>query len=396
VEDSRVFSVVELQREVRVLLEDFSAPSIWVEGEISNWRPHASGHRYFRLKDPRAQIDAVMWQSSVRRLRFDPEDGVTVRARGHLTVYEPRGRYQMIVQRLVPVGEGPLQRRFEELRARLAAEGLFDAGHKRPLPAFPRLIALVTSPEGAAVRDLIHVARRRWPPARLVVVPVKVQGAGAAADIARGLAAADRLGADVVVTGRGGGSLEDLWAFNEEPVARAIHAAATPVVSAVGHEVDTTIADLVADRRAATPSAAAECATPDGAEVLSRVRGFERRLGRAVRAGLAEARRRVETLRQARAFRRPREAVAERGQQVDALAERLEKALRRELGGRGRTLAAQAAQLEALSPLRVLARGYSVTLKDGRVVRRRAEIEDGDRLRTVLGDGEIDSIAVVE
>ncbi len=394
--EARVFSVSEVQREVRELVEEFSSPSIWVEGEISNWRPYASGHRYFLLKDHHAQIDVVMWRSSAQRLRFDAEDGMVVRARGHLTLYEPRGKYQMIAQRLVAVGEGPLQRRFELLRAQLQEEGLFDPVHKKPLPAYPRRVALVTSPTGAAVRDLIHVVTRRWPALRLVVVPARVQGDGAADEVAAALHVADGLGVDVIITGRGGGSLEDLWAFNEEPVARAIFAAHTPVVSAVGHEVDTTIADLVADVRAATPSAAAELVAPNGAEVASRLRGLTGRLGRAAHAIVTEGRRRIDTLRRSRAFRRPQEAVAERDQVIDGLAERLAQSLTETLASRRRTLEKAAARLEALSPLKVLARGYCVTLKDDAVLRSRNDVADGDRLRTVLGDGEIDSIAVVE
>ena len=252
-----VYTVGEVQNEAKELLEEqFSG--IWVEGEISGLSRSGPGHAYFTLKDDLAQLASVMWSSSLRRTKFDPENGLKVRAHGYLTIYERAGRYQFIIARLEPLGAGPLQVKFEKMRKRLEQEGLFDPARKRRLPAFPRRVALVTSPTGAAVRDLIHVAQRRWPPLEIVVVPVRVQGDGAAHEIASGIAIADGLRFDVIVCGRGGGSPEGLWAFNEEVVARAIFAAETPIVSAVGHEVDVSISDMVADLRAATPSAAAE------------------------------------------------------------------------------------------------------------------------------------------
>jgi len=234
----QVLTVSELQSRVRDYLEqDFGR--VWVEGEISGYKRHHSGHLYFALRDADARLDAVMWRSTARRLRFEPEEGLAVRARGHLTVYPPQGRYQMVVQALEPVGAGPLQVRFEQLRRQLAEEGLFDPEHKKELPLFPRRVALITSPTGAAVRDLISVALRRWPALQLVVVPVRVQGEGAAEEIAEGLRRADGRGFDVLVVGRGGGSLEDLWAFNEEVVARAIFAAETPVTNHCSHSSST-------------------------------------------------------------------------------------------------------------------------------------------------------------
>ncbi|MCK6459171.1 MAG: exodeoxyribonuclease VII large subunit, partial [Planctomycetes bacterium] len=302
----------ELQAAVRDFLEQ-EFGRVWVEGELSGVKRPQSGHVYFALKDEKARLDVVLWRSSAARLKFQPEDGLVVRVRGRLTVYAPQGRYQMEADAIEPVGAGPLQIAFEQLRKRLEAEGLFDPARKRPLPAFPRRVALVTSPSGAAVKDLIHVASRRWPPLELVVVPVRVQGAGAAEEIAAGIRLADARGFDVLVVGRGGGSLEDLWAFNEEPVARAIFLAKTPVVSAVGHEVDVTISDLVADVRAATPSAAAELVTPDRAEVMGGLRGTGQRLTRAVRRLLDDGRRRVDAAASARPFRRPLERVHEAG-----------------------------------------------------------------------------------
>jgi exodeoxyribonuclease VII large subunit len=382
--------VSELQAAVRDFLEQ-EFGRVWVEGELSGVKRAQSGHVYFALKDGKARLDVVLWRSSAVRLKFDPEDGLVVRARGRLTVYAPQGRYQMEADSLEPVGAGPLQVAFEQLRKRLEAEGLFDPARKRPLPSFPRRVALVTSPSGAAVRDLIHVATRRWPPLELVVVPVRVQGAGAAEEIAAGIRLADARGFDVLVVGRGGGSLEDLWAFNEEPVARAIFAARTPVVSAVGHEVDVTISDLVADVRAATPSAAAELITPDRAEVMGGLRGTGRRLARAARGLLDEGRRRVDAAASARPFRRPLERVHEAGILVDEAAARLARAGRERLRRCGESLERAAARLDALSPLKVLARGFSVTLRDGRVLTRAADARPGDELRTILADGEVRS-----
>ncbi len=390
---SRVYRVFELQAAVRDLLEgEFGR--VWVEGEISGVKRAQSGHVYFALKDEKARLDVVLWRSSAVRLRFEPEDGLTVRVRGRLTVYAPQGRYQMEADGLEPVGAGPLQVAFEQLRRRLEAEGLFDPARKRRLPAFPRRIALVTSPSGAAVRDLIHVASRRWPPLELVVVPARVQGPGAAEEIAAGIRAADARGFDVLVVGRGGGSLEDLWAFNEEVVARAIFQAQTPVVSAVGHEADVTISDLVADVRAATPSAAMELVAPDRAQFMGGLRGTGRRLARAARGLLGEGQRRLTAVASARVFRRPLERVREAGIAVDEVGGRLAAAAKERLRARGEALERAAARLDALSPLKVLGRGFSVTMKGGRVLTRAADARAGDELRTILADGEVRSRVV--
>jgi exodeoxyribonuclease VII large subunit len=388
-----VYTVSELQAHVRDFLER-EYGRIWVEGEISGFKRHHSGHLYFALRDADARLDAVMWRSTAGRLRFEPEEGLAVRARGNLTVYPRQGRYQMIVQALEPVGAGPLQVRFEQLRRQLAEEGLFDAAHKKMLPAFPRRVALITSPTGAAVRDLISVASRRWPPLELVVVPVKVQGEGAAEEIADGIRLADGRGFDVLVVGRGGGSLEDLWAFNEEVVARAIFKARAPVVSAVGHEVDVAISDLVADVRAATPSAAAETITPSGDEVRQALAGWSRRLGRALSGTIDDLRRELALLRQARPFRKPFERIRETGLELDELGQRLGRAFADGLKERRAAVDVAAGRLDALSPLKVLARGYSVTLLEDRVVRGAAEVTTGDELRTILAEGELRSRAL--
>ena len=386
----KVLTVSELQRKVRLSLErDFGR--VWVEGEISGLSAPASGHRYFTLKDSRAQLRAVLWRSTVQRLKFELEEGMAVRARGNLTVYEPRGSYQMIVDGIEPVGTGPLQVAFEQLRLRLEQEGLFDPAGKQELPRFPRRVALITSSSGAAVRDLIQVMQRRWPALELVVVPVRVQGEGAAEDIADGIRLADDAGFDVLIVGRGGGSLEDLWAFNEEPVARALFAARTPVVSAVGHEIDVTIADLVADVRAPTPSAAAEIVSPDKRELGALLEQRRVRLVRGLRGVFERARQRLAQLEASHVFRRPLERVRREEQRLDETGARMQRALGERLRSHARDLAELSGRLEALSPLRVLARGYSVTrtADTDRVVRRAADLRTGDRIRTVLAEGEI-------
>ena len=388
--EPRVYTVAEIQREVRFLLES-EFGGIWVEGEISGHRHHHSGHHYFTLKDADAQLSAVLWRSSARRIRFELEDGLAVRARGRLSLYEVRGQYQMIVDALEPVGTGPLQVKFEQMRKRLEADGLFDPDRKKPLPAFPRRAALVTSPTGAAVRDLIAVAGRRWPLLELVVFPVRVQGPGAADEIAAAVGLADECGFDLIVVGRGGGSPEDLWAFNEEVVARAIFSAETPVVSAVGHEVDLSISDLTADVRAATPSVAAETMTPSAVELVAWLDVRRRRLGRALVRKVDELRARLAAVEASSVFRRPLDPVRRAEQQVDDGADRLVRAFKVCLGERRSRLEVLAGRLDALSPLKVLARGYSVTRKAGRVLTRAADASAGDELETRLADGEIRS-----
>jgi len=385
-----VYTVSELQSEVRDALER-GYKHIWLEAEISGHRRYPSGHHYLTLKDEGAQLSAVIWRSVADRLAVAPEDGLLVRARGTLTVYPPRGNYQILLDRLEPVGAGALQIRFEKMRRRLEEEGLFDPARKRPLPAFPRRVALITSPAGAAVRDIIRVCGRRWPLLELVVVPVRVQGEGAKEEIAAAIARADRLSFDILVVGRGGGSLEDLWAFNEEIVARAVSSARTPVVSAVGHEVDVTICDLCADVRAATPSAAAELITPDAAEIGAWLGQRRRRLGRALAGAARELRLRLDRLAAARPFRRPHELVREKERRLDELAARLARSGAATVKDFQSRLAAIGGRMEALSPLRVLARGYSVTFSGSRIVKRAADVSPGDRIRTRLADGEIES-----
>ncbi len=409
------WSVSDLTEAVRQMLSE-GLGEVWVRGEVSQPRRVASGHLYFTLKDAGAVCPAVMWRSQVARLAGLPQDGDEVLVRGALDVYAPHGRYQLIVREIHALGLGALQRAFEALRRRLEAEGLFAPEHKRPLPAFPRRIALVTSRTGAAVRDLVSVIRRRYPPVTLLLRAVRVQGEGAAAQIAEALAWVDRHGAaDVIVVGRGGGSIEDLWAFNEEVVARAIAACRTPVVSAVGHEHDVTIADLVADRRAATPSQAGELVVPVLAEVLEALGAQRRRLARALRVRLDAAWQRVEALAERPALGDPRRALAARRERLEHLERRLQARsplgvlrrqaerlahwearlaapARRRLERAAERVAGAGARLAALSPLAVLRRGYSITRRaDGTVLRRVGQAAAGEALRTVLEDGEVES-----
>ncbi|HKJ23727.1 MAG TPA: exodeoxyribonuclease VII large subunit [Myxococcota bacterium] len=389
----RVLGVGELVAGLRGLLED-SIGRVWVAGEISNLRQPASGHAYFTLKDDDAQLRCALFRGAARRLVFDPEDGMAVLAYGELTVYEPRGDLQLIVRNLEPRGEGALQVAFEQLRARLEREGLFDEARKRPIPEHPRRVGVVTSATGAALRDVLRVAAGRHGGTPLLLAPTRVQGAGAEAEIAAALAAVgERPGVDVALLVRGGGSLEDLQAFNHEAVARAIRASRVPVVCGVGHEVDVTIADLAADLRAPTPSAAAAAVVPDGRRLAERLAARSARLLRAAEARLDDA---EATLRHVRATLRGLSPSARLAFQTARLGAALAR-LRREAAAvleRGEArLAARAARLDGLSPLAVLGRGYALVQRagDGALVRAPGDVAPGDALRIRLAEGEIEA-----
>ena len=389
---SEPLSVFELTRQIKDALS-IEFAGVAVRGEISGATRPSSGHLYLTLKDDRAQLSAVMWRTKASRLRFEPAIGTEVVAIGGIDVYPPRGSYQLICDQLLPVGLGPLELAFRQMHERLAAEGLFEADRKRPLPEIPRRIAIVTSPTGAAVRDMLQVLARRWPLLDVMIVPVPVQGQTAAPKIAAGLAAADRLGVDVILCGRGGGSLDDLWAFNEEPVARAIAACRTPVVSAVGHEIDVTIADLVADVRALTPSEGAERSVPDRADVLGGLDGAAERMTRLLTGRLQVAAQSVDEIARSRAFARPTERVDAARERLDDRGQRLHRAIARGLDDAQSRLAAVAGQFEALSPLAVLARGYSLTSRgDGSIVRAASDVLPGDEITTRLAEGTITSV----
>ncbi len=392
---AELHTVGSLTREIRARIEEgFS--SVWVTGEISNLARPASGHIYLTLKDERASLRAVIYRGVALRLRFDPKDGMQVMARGRLTVYEPRGEYQLAIEELSPKGVGALELALQHLKEKLAAKGYFDQARKKPLPAFPRSIAIITSGTGAAIRDMLELLARRWPVARVLVVPVRVQGEGSAEEIAKALRTVNHLHRrgdvtlDAVIVGRGGGSLEDLWSFNEEAVAEAIVMSALPVISAVGHEIDVTIADLVADHRALTPSHAITDLTPDRAELLAGLQDREDRLKAMLVRRVELARERLAVILDRRAFRRPLEAIRDSEKKLDDVAGRLTRGIRQRLTAAGQRMAAAAAQLESLSPLQVLKRGYSLTLnQNGLPVRVVADVAVGETIRTRVAAGEI-------
>ena len=434
--ERRVLSVSALSAQLaRVVEEKF--PAVWVEGEISNFKVYGSGHAYFTLKDEAAQLRCVLFRTRTRRVRFEPRDGLHVMAFGALEIYAQRGDYSLVVELLEPRGLGALQLAFEQLKERLAAEGLFDPARKRPLPRFPRKIGIVTSPSGAVIRDMLRVIGRRFGEIHIVLAPARVQGEGAAAEVAQGIRELNALGGvDVIIVGRGGGSLEDLWAFNDEMLARTIAASKIPVISAVGHEVDFTIADFVADVRAATPSNAAELVVKEKQAVVEALADLGGRLRRVMARTVVGHRERLERALSRRVLTDParplrewqrrlddartrlrqsaltaldrrahRLALAERGlrglspvartlhdrRALTDLEGRLQRGMHRALDRARHRVGADAGRLGSLSPLAVLARGYSLTrAADGRIVRRWHEVQPGERLSVLLHEGTLD------
>jgi len=389
----RVLRVAELVGALRALVEDVVG-RVWVVGEISNLRRAASGHLYFTLKDDEAQLRAVLFRAAAERLAFEPADGLEVLAFAEATVYGARGDLQLLVRQLEPRGQGALQLAFEQLRARLEAEGLFAEARKRALPRLPRRVGIVTSLHGAAVRDVIEVTGRRWPSVPLLVADARVQGAGAEYEIVEALQLlATRPDVDVILLVRGGGSLEDLWPFNTETVARALARCPVPVVSGVGHETDLTIADLVADARAPTPSAAAALVLPDRRAWLERLGRDQRRLRGALAGRLAHARARLEARLGALHRASPAARLAARRGRLARDASRLDAALRRRLARAAAQLSLAAGRLDSLSPLAVLGRGYAIARRadDGRIVRAAGEVAPGDALEVRLADGALDA-----
>lgn len=386
----KVLTVAELTRGLRLTIERQYA-SLWVEGEISNYKQHSSGHVYFTLKDTEAQLSCVLFARERSKLDFDPEEGAHVLCHGRLSVYPARGQYQLYVDRMEPKGLGALQMRFMQLRAKLEAEGLFAAERKRPLPQMPTVIGIVTSIDGAALHDILTVLERRFAQVRVIVRPVPVQGASAAPAIAEAIEDLNRHGeSQVLIVGRGGGSLEDLWAFNEEVVARAIAASAVPVISAVGHEVDYTISDFTADLRAATPSAAAELVLPERSSVLAELADLSRRAQAAVHDVLEERSRTLRLLTESAVLRDPLAAFAPAAQRLDELWRSLGLAWHNAQALRTQKVAALAGRLEALGPLATLRRGFSVTRRTGgAVVTSPDELSAGERIETVLAGGTV-------
>ena len=382
-------SVTQLTQYIKLLLDrDEILSQVCVRGELSNYKAHSSGHQYFTLKDEGAVISCVMFRSDAMRMRFRPESGMKVILYGRVSLFPKSGQYQIYVTAMQPDGVGALAVAFEQLKTRLHEEGLFDAAHKKPLPSYPRRIALVTSPTGAAVRDMIRILGRRWPMAEVLVCPVRVQGEGAAQEIAAMLSYVDKYQlADVIITGRGGGSLEDLWAFNEECVARAIWQCQIPVISAVGHEPDVTISDFVADLRAATPSNAAELAVPDGDTLQGFLRQLKLRMEQAESQRISHLRQRLERLAKSRVMTRPEAYLQQQELHLEMLRQRLEHAGQVALQKNTQRFRQAAAKLDALSPLKVLGRGYAMATLDEQVVRSVEQLSQGEAIAVSFSDG---------
>ena len=386
----QAISVTELNNYIKGLVEqDAMLANVCVRGELSNYKIYPSGHHYFTLKDSESSLRCVMFKSSASKLRFRPESGMGVTAWGRVAVYPRDGAYQLYCTALMPEGTGDLQVAFEQLKAKLSEEGLFDRAHKKPLPAFPQRIAVITSSAGAAVRDIIRVLGKRWPASEVVLLPVRVQGTEAPAEIAGAIRYANRYQVgDLIITGRGGGSIEDLWAFNDERVARAIYDSDIPVISAVGHEPDVTISDFVADLRAATPSNAAELAVPNAEDIRETLRGYDIRMAQAMRKQMTQRRAALENLAGRRVLQSPAAYFDLRRVELDYTRSRLTAAGERWLAARRHDFAQYAAALDAMSPLKVLARGYAVaTDADGAVLRSAAQAQPGDPIRVQLQDG---------
>src|SRR3989339_2239 len=408
---AKIYSVSEITRQVKSLIQQFE--SIWIEGEISNFVPHSSGHMYFSLKDEKSVIRGAFFKNANQHLKFKPADGMMVIVHGNLDLYEKSGQYQIIVDKMEPKGVGALQLRFEQLKVQLSKEGLFETGRKRKLPLLPRKIGIVTSPTGAAIRDMINVLTRRFPNIHIVLNPVRVQGDGAAEEIAAAIKEMNEDGSyDVLIIGRGGGSLEDLWAFNEEVVARAIFVSKIPVVSAVGHEIDFTISDFVADLRAPTPSAAAELVVANKTDLVQKLGAYEMRLTQDLKkkylafkekldwirkSGLAMGlkrtldifKERVANAAKSPAFTRPKERVIQLKQEVDEFEAKLQKAIKHFLENRRNEIKIISGKIESLNPLNILERGYSVTTKNGKIIKDSAELDIGDEIGVRLHKGSI-------
>lgn len=387
----RIYSITELTRQIKFLLESHF-PNVWVKGEISNFKLHSSGHMYFSLKDENAQLPCVMWRGRNNLLFFMPKDGMKVVAQGNVTVYEKRGYYQFEVLELQPAGIGELQLAFEQLKQRLKAEGLFEAEHKKPIPAYPERIGIVTSATGAAIRDLVTVVGRRFPSVQLILNPVRVQGDGAAEDIARAIDEFNEYGqVDVLIVGRGGGSLEDLWPFNEEVVARAIFRSKIPIISAVGHEVDFSISDFVADLRAPTPSAAAELVVRNRDELLSTLQAMVQKMYRLLKEKIRYYRDKVNYLESSYALRRPADVIKEYNQRLDELTRTMETALTHQIERERARITALTKHLENLNPLSIMKRGYSICYReeDGHIIIDAVQLQKEDKIRVQFAKGQI-------
>jgi exodeoxyribonuclease VII large subunit len=386
-------SVIEITAYLRGLLEgDPTLQDVWVRGEVSNLSRPKSGHLYFTLKDSQAALRCVMWRNQAARLTVQMQEGMAVEVHGSISVYEASGQYQLYADKIRPAGEGLLFQEFVRLKEKLEAEGLFDEAHKRPLPAAPQVIGIVTSPTGAAIQDMLNTLRRRYPLAEVVLAPAAVQGEAAPGEIMAGIERLNReIKPDVILVGRGGGSIEDLWAFNHEGVARTIFASEAPVISGVGHETDFTIADFVADLRAPTPTAAAELAVPDQIELQGALLESGQALRRVVDDILTEAGWQLTQIENALARLSPRAVIASHRQQADELLRRGERAVEAQIGLQRARLSGIAQQLEALNPRKVLGRGYAVVSSDDGLVLSKDDVRPGDGITVQVRDGEFDA-----
>jgi exodeoxyribonuclease VII large subunit len=389
----KIYTVSEITKEIKTLLEE-NIPTIWVEGEVSNYTLHSSGHRYFSLKDENSQIRCVFWKWQAYSLSFDIEDGMRVIALGNITVYERNGQYQLNIVKIKPLGIGKLELEFQRLKENLFKEGLFDESHKIPIPKFPQIIGVVTSPTGAAIRDIIKIIQRRAPDVKIILNPVRVQGAGAAKEIAQAIYDFNQYKkVDLLIVGRGGGSLEDLWAFNEEIVARAIYDSKIPVISAVGHEIDFTIADFVADLRALTPSTAAELAVRDRADICRELDVLINRLITLKSSLIDSLKQRTESAIRSYGFRRPMDLVVQLTQRTDELTRNLFKEIKNCFEFRKNSLSLFMGKLNALSPLAVFERGFSLTRKlpEFFIVKDAEMLKVDDRVEVKFLKGKIES-----
>ncbi len=395
VEAPHVYTVQEVTRYIRQRLdEDEVLRDVYVKGELSNLSQPTSGHLYFTLKDEFSELQCVMFRERNLDLRFIPEDGMSVIVRGHISVYEKRGRYQLYVEEMQETGIGALYHAFEQLKKKLKEEGLFDVVYKKPIPSFPRRIGIITSPTGAAIRDMLKITKKRFPHVHILLAPVAVQGEEAPAQIVRAIQLMNRYSTerekiDVLIVGRGGGSIEELWAFNEESVAREIFSSGIPVISAVGHETDFTIADFVADKRAATPSEAAELVVPDSREIEKNLRSLELRTRQNLFKAIEYYRKRLESIEKSILFRKPTERINQYRQTLDELKRSIVAEITHLVTVQSKSLQALMGKLDALSPLAILERGYSISSKlpEGKIVRSITDISVGDTLKVLFKDG---------
>jgi len=392
----KIFTINELNNYIKNLLDaDEILAGVYVKGELSNYKTYPSGHHYFTMKDAEGTLKCVMFKGSASKLRFRPENGMSVVALGRVAVYPRDGAYQLYVNEITPDGVGDLYVAFEQLKEKLFKEGLFDDIHKKPLPRFPKTIAVITSSAGAAVQDIIRILKSRWPMTNVQVIPVRVQGVEAPPEIVEAIKFANiNKTADLIITGRGGGSIEDLWAFNDESVARAIFASDIPVISAVGHEPDVTIADFVADVRAATPSNAAELAVPDKMDVIGWLKAADMRLQQAINRDLKSRRQRLYDISNKRVLQSPKYYIEDRRIHIDRLAEKLLSSMQRQIFRKRERYTRLAASLDAMSPLKVLGRGYSIARhENGSVIKTAADVSPGDRIKIRLQKDEVNCIA---